>query len=114
MPQLYGDKGMPRKWVFCHYIRNGIPRDPGGEKGREKLVEKQAKARQAKTLGRFARNQRYKLYDNGGFYDVQSDVLEKTNIALGSGTPEVEATRKMLQQVHNSMPAWIPYEKKAK
>ena len=113
LPQLRGEKGTPRKWVFCHYTRNGIPRDPGSAKGRQKIIQKQAKARGAKKLGRFARNQRYKLYDDGRLYDVQQDVLEKTDLVPGTGTPEVEAVRKMLQQVHDSMPAWIPYKKKA-
>ncbi|MHC4745049.1 MAG: sulfatase-like hydrolase/transferase, partial [Planctomycetota bacterium] len=46
MPQLRGLKGNPREWIYCWYARNG------GPTGKE-----------------FTRNQRYKLYRTGKFYD---------------------------------------------
>lgn len=99
MPQLRGKKGDPREWIYCWYSRNG------GPKGRE-----------------FARNQRYKLYRTGEFYDIDNDVLE--NNALKQGKLDIEATkaRKMLQsalvQYKNARPEKFrgkkPQKKKAK
>jgi len=106
LPQLQGQTGKPRKWVFCHYIRNGAPADPGTEKGRQKLAQKQQLARVNKQLGRFARTQQYKLYDDGRFYDVAADVEEKHDLSGSEIVKEAAAARKMLQGVHDSMPAW--------
>ena len=67
MPQLCGETGGPRKWTFCHYTRNGTPADPGDAEKREQLLAAQTKERAAKMMGRFVRNQQYKLYDDGTF-----------------------------------------------
>jgi arylsulfatase A-like enzyme len=80
-PQLRGRTGDPRDWVFCHY-------DPDwGNFGRT----------------RFARDQRWKLYDDGRLYDVVADRLEERAIGLGSGGPEGEAARIKLQDVLDSL-----------
>lgn len=54
-PQLKGQSGHPREWMFCYY-------NPRPE--RTKPV-------------RFVRDQRWKLYGDGRFFDVQNDPLEK-------------------------------------
>ena len=56
LSQLKGEKGNPRDWVFCWYERNG-KRDG--------------------NVKRYARNQTYKLYHDGRFYNVPADELEK-------------------------------------
>ena len=99
MPQLQGKKGNPREWIYCWYSRDG------GPKSRE-----------------FARNQRYKLYRTGEFYDIDNDVLE--NNALKQDELDIEATkaRKILQsaleQYKNARPEKFrgkkPKKKKAK
>ncbi len=77
LPALRGGQGNPREWVFSHY-------DPDwGD------FEK----------SRFARNQRWKLYDDGRLYDVAADVLEERPITPGAGGPEAEAARQLLQPV---------------
>jgi len=106
LPQLRGEPGTPRKWVFCDYRRNGTPADPGTAAGRKKLEKKQQQSRQKKMLGRFARNQQYKLYDDGRFYHVAADVEEKRDLASGKLSEAESAALKMLQGVHDSMPAW--------
>lgn len=56
LPQLRGEAGHAREWVFCHY--SGLkPATNGAGKA-------------------FIRDQRWKLYDNGQFYDVQNDRNE--------------------------------------
>ncbi len=55
LPQLMGKEGTPREWVYCWYSRNG----------------------QSKKARVFAGTQRYKLYQNGEFYDIEHDVLEQ-------------------------------------
>lgn len=55
--QLLGEKGAPkREWVYCWYERNGV---------RQKASQ-------------HIRNQQYKLYSNGKFFDVKNDIAEKT------------------------------------
>lgn len=54
LPQIHGETGNPRDWIYCWYARNG------GATGKE-----------------FARDQRYKLYRSGKFFDVVNDVLEE-------------------------------------
>lgn len=77
LPGLRGEEGTAREWVFCHY-------DPDWAN-----FEK----------SRFARNQRWKLYDDGRLYDVAADVLEENPLAPGSGGAEAEAARRLLRPV---------------
>jgi arylsulfatase A len=74
LPQLKGQKGEPREWIYCWYSRDG----------KTKVKE-------------WARNQQYKLYRTGEFYDVSSDVLEEK--PLNDLPPEAQQVRTTLQQV---------------
>jgi arylsulfatase A len=58
-PQLLGEKGTPRDWAACYYPLGGWNRS---------------------NPSMFVRTQRYKLYDDGRFYDVQTDPEEKNPI----------------------------------
>jgi len=88
LPQLRGRKGKPRDWTFCWYQR-----DPG------------------KQLNRFARDKRWKLYDQTGaaragkLFDVSNDVLEQTPIEPGQGGAEASEARAKLQAVLDSLQA---------
>jgi arylsulfatase A len=70
-------KGHPRDWIYCWYSRSG-----DAERAKE-----------------FARNQRYKLYRSGEFYDVQSDMLEKKNLTAVDMNSEARQARALLQRV---------------
>lgn len=72
-PQVVGHKSMPREWVFCHYWKNGRTREGVQE---------------------FARDTRWKLYDDSKLYDIKNDLLEDS--PLGE-TEEVTTVRKRLQ-----------------
>jgi arylsulfatase A len=78
LPQLRGEEGNPREWIFCHY-------DPRWGNRRKR---------------RFVRDKRWKLYDNGEFYDVPADTLEQNP---NPSVPEALAARKRLEGVLNSM-----------
>ena len=74
-----GAKGSDEKhrdWIYMWYSRNG----------------NNSAAKQ------FTRNQRYKLYGDGAFYDVQSDVLEKTPLKDDVLTAEQKEVRAMLSK----------------
>ena len=79
MPQLRGEKGNPREWIFCHYDPKWL--------GRKKAT-------------RFVRDKRWKLYANGELYDVQADVLEQNPNPAG---PEAAKARTRLQAVLRSI-----------
>jgi arylsulfatase A len=74
-PQLKGDKGMPREWVYCWYSENGA--GPGKE---------------------FARTQRFKRYRNGELFDIRADPLEKQALPLDRLSAEASAAYKLLEQ----------------
>ncbi len=86
LPQLKGEKGKPRDYMFCHY-------DPRW-------------GNFTKQRGRFARDQVYKLYMDGRMYHVPGDVLEKQQ--LNPKDLNSARARERLKQVLNSMPAWNP------
>jgi arylsulfatase A len=77
LPQLLGEKGSPRTYVYSWYQRAGRDRDA--------------------TV--FARNQRYKLYRDGRYIDVTNDVDEKHPLVEESLSPEQRQTKVDLQAV---------------
>ncbi len=80
-PLLRGTKSTTRDHIFCHFD----PR-PGWDKDRFRLH-------------RFARDERWKLYDDGRLYDVPVDQLEKSPIDAEKDTPETKEARKRLNAV---------------
>jgi hypothetical protein len=49
------------------------------------------------------RGLRYKLYDDGRFYDLQNDLAEEQRIPVGQGSAEAEAARKPYETVLQSV-----------
>ncbi len=85
-PQLRGEPGQPREWIFCFYHPRPITR------AKQKAV-------------RFARNKRWKLYGNGDLFDVTADPMEKSPVAPGDqGTADAKQARRMLRAAIDSMP----------
>ncbi len=82
-PQLLGEKGDPREWVYCHY-------DPHWGKFKP---------------GRFARNHRWKLYSDGRLYDVKNDPLEQRPLKEGEESKKEKQARRQLKQILDRMPA---------
>ncbi len=77
-PQLLGEKGTPREWVFVHYW----------EYGRNFLKTRE-----------FVRNKRFKLYNNGKFFDIMNDPMERYPIPEKSITGDFVKVKQKLQQV---------------
>ncbi|MCG8511183.1 MAG: sulfatase-like hydrolase/transferase, partial [Rhodospirillales bacterium] len=77
LPQLQGKPGDPREYIYCWYSRNG-------------------NVKQAKI---FARNQRYKLYRSGEFFDIANDVLEQRPLAEDEMNDEAMAIKVKLRGV---------------
>lgn len=94
-PQLRGEPGDPRDWVYCWYFRNGKPVD--GSKNH--------------TAGEFARNHRYKLYRNGDFYDVLEDFYERNPLEVSSLQPEQRKIHTKLEVVIQQNTREAFYEK---
>jgi arylsulfatase A len=88
LPQLRGDKGKPREWIYSWY-------SPRGERLRE-----------------FAFDQRFKLYRNGEFFDLTADRDEKHPLPVASLKDDAAATAKRLQVAlngfDNARPAKLP------
>ena len=54
-------------------------------------------------MQRFARNKRWKLYQNGNLFDVPADPLEKHPIAANDKDAKAAAARARLQVVLDSL-----------
>ncbi|QDU74139.1 Gluconolactonase precursor [Bremerella volcania] len=85
-PQLLGKKANVRPWVFCHYD----PR-PGWDKDQFSHI-------------RFARDQQFKLYDDGKLFDVSADPLEQSPLDPTSEPAAATAARNVLAAVLTQMP----------
>jgi arylsulfatase A-like enzyme len=98
LPQIRGEHGDPKDVIVVWH-------DPRPGAAKENYTR----------LELFARDKRFKLYDDGRFYDVPADVLEEKPISEGSGSPEAEAARKKLREALDRIPkdkrapAWDPY-----
>ena len=81
-PQLVGLPATPRSWIFCHYAprwnRNFDTR-------------------------RFVHDKRWKLYDDGTFYDIAADPLEQSPIGEEDLAAEVRDLRRRFQSVLDRM-----------
>ncbi len=72
---LKGSEEKHRDWIYMWYSRDG----------------------KNKVAKQFTRNQRYKLYGSGKFYDIENDVLEKNPLAANERTANQEKVHAMLQ-----------------
>lgn len=77
LPQLKGEKGNPRKWIYCWYSRNG----------------------KDENLKEFARTTHYKLYTSGAFYNIADDFFETAPLSLNTLGTEEKQTYTMLNEV---------------
>lgn len=87
LPQLKGERGNPRDWVFCHYDPVWGNFEPD----------------------RFARDHQYKLYRDGRMFDTDADPLETSPLPAGAA-PQ---SRQLLQSALDSFPAWEPLKKRS-
>jgi len=88
LPQLLGEAGEPREWVRIY--SNPRPEDP----------KKNPRAF-------FARDKRYKLYDDGRLFDVVLDPKEK--LPLQELSDELQGVRDRLQEALNGAPPEPPH-----
>lgn len=89
-PRCQGGEGTERDWIYCYYF----PR-PSAKKYDNKYSHYEV---------RFARDKRFKLYDDGKLFDTIEDVLEKNALAPGAAGKAGEAARSALQKVLDSYP----------
>ena len=75
-PQLTGEKGNPRDWIFFHF-------DAGG--------------RNKKPIQRFLRNHLWKLYEDGRMFDMKNDIYETNPIFSEDDSKESKENRIKLE-----------------
>ena len=85
-PQLRGEEGAPRTWLFSYYWPMPI-RNPG------KWPEV-----------RFVWDRAWKLYSDGRLYHIAEDPREERPIRRGEGNREAQAAREKLRKALESMP----------
>lgn len=84
LPQILGKPVEPKEYIYMYYA-------PKWGKFENEV---------------FVRNQKYKLYDDGRFYDVEKDVLEQNPMDLTTLRGEALAAGKMFQEVLDQMPGF--------
>ena len=84
LPQLKGEKGNPRDWVFFHF-------DP------------QAQGSESPKFARFIRDHRWKLYEDGRLYDLSSDPEEESPFDSTADDTERAYIRSCLNPVFSQM-----------
>ena len=110
LPLLKGEDYTGRKWVFCHYSRNGRALRPNEKEKQQEILKKNRGRMQEKKMGRFVRNRRYKVYDTGQFYDAENDVLEKQPIDLSKADSKTRKVHKQLKKVLDGFPKWRDFK----
>jgi arylsulfatase A-like enzyme len=85
LPQLRGKTGKPRDWIYSWY-------DPRPGHDKEQFRRQ-----------RFARDQRWKLYDDGRLYEVPRDELEMHALRPDEGGPEARRAQRKLRDVIDRM-----------
>jgi len=83
LPQLRGEKGRPRDYMFCYYNPRPERTDPV----------------------RFVRDTRWKLYGDGRFYDVSKDVMEEKDLSGRKLGENATAALKKLKAALGSFPS---------
>lgn len=82
LPQLKGEQGNPREWIYEFYCPRPERNQPV----------------------RFVRDQRWKLYSDNKLFDVANDPLEKEPISDDNTKSEVVAARSKLQRALEQVP----------
>ena len=77
LPQLQGQKGQPREWIYSWYSQSGG----------------------ATASAEFAASPRYKLFRNGNLFDYLADPDEKKPLPTKDLNAEARAIERMLQGV---------------
>lgn len=88
LPQVKGEKGNPRDWIFIHH--DPLP-------GHKKI---------GRSLSRWIQDKRFKLCDETGnhqFFDLHTDPEERYPIDLRKAAPEAKAAHKRLADAMNSL-----------
>jgi arylsulfatase A len=80
-PQLRGESGTPRPWIYCWYERDGKRDNPSEH----------------------VRDQHYKLYRGGRFYDVVNDPDEKRALDIAALSPEARRTHDEFRRALDSI-----------
>lgn len=89
-PQCLGKPGKKHEWIYGYYF----PR-PYAKKLDNMFYHWEV---------RYARNKRFKLYDNGKLYNTVEDVLEKHPIAPDTASKQAQAVQEKLQSTLDAYP----------
>ena len=83
LPQLKGEPGNPRDWMFFHFEPMNDRNDIGQI--------------------RFVRDHEWKLYETGQLYDLKNDLEEDLPIFESEDNPEQSMARSKLKPVFSKM-----------
>lgn len=81
LPVLFGRTRKPREWIFCHY-----------DSGKKQF-----------PLARYVQDKRYKLYENGNFFDIKEDEQELTPIEPDHLTRKQKKVMQKFQNILDRM-----------
>ena len=90
-PQCLSERGNPREWIYGYYFPHPYAKKFNDSNNHPEV--------------RYARDRRYKLYDNGDLYDTQMDIMETAVIDLAVAAPTVKQAHRNLQAAINAYPS---------
>lgn len=96
LPQIKGQSGTPREWVYFH---GGNHENPTSAALKSVVSYDATQAGLRKVILRWVRGERYKLYNDGRLHDLETDYTEQAPIAPGTDSLEAEVARAKLQAV---------------
>ncbi|MBT3227647.1 MAG: sulfatase-like hydrolase/transferase [Candidatus Marinimicrobia bacterium] len=103
VPQLKGKQGHPKEYIFCHFEKGKYAVEDSGIEKKKKKNKKNKKPKKKKSdkpeFTRWVRDERWKLYNNGNFYDVITDPDEKSPLPVGDLASTAEVRRKRFGSV---------------
>ncbi|MFZ5830661.1 MAG: sulfatase-like hydrolase/transferase [Planctomycetota bacterium] len=92
LPQIRGERGTPREWIYFH----GGAHPVHWKRTLSGIVDYEEPK---PWICRYILGLRYKLYGDGRFYDLQSDLDELHPIKPGAGTQDAELARETYQRL---------------
>ncbi|MCO8124545.1 sulfatase-like hydrolase/transferase [Stieleria sp. TO1_6] len=105
LTRITGGQAEPRKWIYLSLDpRKPDKRLPPGKRGSSPTVG---------PVDWCVRNQRWKLYQNGTFFDLQADPLEEHSIT-NDLTPEAQAAKEFLASTLSRFPDLKKRQRKSK
>ena len=105
LPQLRGEKGTPKPYIFCYYEKGKYHGEAEDDSKTNSAEDKTLSDKVSNRLAQkgqptlWVHDGRWKLLNSGNFYDLDDDPNEQSPIAEGEAGPKGERKRALFEKV---------------